>query len=211
MSFFIRLLVVFSLTSVVCSYDYQHTVVVYASKNSCNVTSLHIAELPTQLQNSTNVAFCEKIIQLNETLKISDKSNIRLNGDGVTIICQEKGAIILKNIKNLVIHGFQFTQCGDYYDNHIIFTATLLVMSCADTRISGVNVVNSTGVDVYMQNAEGTTEIVESNFVKENGVKESSYNIIPNFRVYTDFNAQNAKITVANCTFGHSMKTFFKV
>lgn len=205
------LLVVVTASNLVHSLgaDYDNVISVFHNSSSqCNSTALHISKFPADLQNSTEVQFCERVIFMSKSLIVKNKTHIKFSGN-TNLTCLESGGFIFETVMDLTIHGINIINCGLVHHEITEVTASILLLNCFKVNIIKINAINSTDVDLYMLNLK-EVKIAESSFSKHNG----NNTFIPNSRVHVKFGYEittnysiEKSVIFVNCTFGYKNLT----
>ena len=136
------------------------------------------------VNDSTHVQFVSKTFILEDTLHISNREGIHLEGTAqpeTKIECKEQSqeGIGLKftNIQNLTIINITVEGCGvwslrPFFPTHVFYSAIFLTC-CTDVYISGVRVLQSVGNGLAIIDTSGTVTVEESVF-ENNGMRDVS-------------------------------------
>lgn len=175
--------VLFATICTVSSYNYENTIIIDSNFNATSIVE--------DLQNSTEFQFREKDFFFNQTLMIKNRVHIKFGDVNITCL---NGAFIFENVQHLVLNGIYMKDCGQW-NNGGHFVASIFMLHCSNTSFSKVHIMDSTGIDVYMLDVKGSSEIMDSHFKKEN---------CSTFSVYIEFRESNSgstKILVDNSVF----------
>lgn len=165
---------------------YENSISFYTT-TQCNAKAISITRFEEELQNSTEIKFCEKVVLLNKPLIIRNKVDIKLSGD-VNITClQSKSAFIFYSVQRLIVSRVLMENCGNQFNRN----ASVFVLHCSDVNFGHISVLNSTGIDMYLLNVNNKYEIIDSHF--DNGISVS---------FETRHELTNGSLQIANSTFG---------
>ena len=166
-----------------------------------NLTS----SLSLQIQNSTEVKFCESKVTLFSLIHIANKENVLLHGTGhntsTVIQCQQDfvgndngTGFRFTNIVQLQIMKLSFIGCGAIHDgstlfygnkNTMPFLASIYIYYSTDVQIKHVEIENGNGTGLAIIDTTGYVEVAYSIF-KNNSIKGST-GLSGGRGVYVDF------------------------
>ena len=181
--------------------QYSNVISVF-HESRCNSAAVQIENFPTDIQNSTEVKFCEAAISLSKCLTVKNKTHIRVSGN-TTITCLKSGGLIFDYVDDLTIHGISVVNCGIVYHGTTDI-ASVFLLNCMNVNIGNINITNSTDIDLYMVNLKDG-KVTEGFFSKYN----NDHSLTPHSRVHVKFDNDMTKhstgnsVTFVNSTFGY--------
>ena len=132
--------------------------------------------------DSTHIQFVSKTFLLEETLHISNREDIRLEGTAqpeTRIKCkeqsQERIGLEFMNIQNLVIINITVEGCGVWSPRPFLprFYSAIFLVHCTHVYISGVRVLQSVGSGLAIIDTNGIVTVEESAF-ENNGIGDTA-------------------------------------
>ena len=144
----------------------------------CECSSLYNAA--SLMGNNTVINITSQNVSLGDNLEINCLNNIKINGNGATIMCNNTGTVTCNECSNVIFEGITWDQCGPRY------------IGIEFEQVSNISIINCTFqrfrvcMAVLINNLVGIMNVISSKFMNNlknvtwcNGKDYSSLYIFP--------------------------------
>ena len=185
----------------VSASSYRNVVSIYQQEN-CTFSSNNIEFFP-DIQDDTEIIFCERYIILNKSVVITGKRHIKISGE-TTVNCSGNSGLVFEDVTNLTISNLALINCRVSYpetitgaSNIVKYSASIVLSGCANVLVERLNITHSTDIDLYILNAHKEVQVTESEFI----FNCSGIGVQIEFTEQKENNPSNIQLT--DCTFKH--------